>query len=668
MIQCSKVVPVFGVSHMQRIGVIALIGLLYTLTGQTPTLGQAYIERELYPLSHHNNGLFGWSVAIDDDWIVAGSPTAYADDRGLANVWYRTPTGYSLMFWYPGQSEGDQARHGYSVGVSGNTIIMGAPQDDGDLGADQGSVEIWRLDPTPSESLEAQLVGATAFDHFGDSVAISGDTAIVGAPDWDGPGRPNQGTAYVYTRTGSAWSLQAQLLSPFPQSNDYFGKAVDIDTSTATPRALIGAPYDDGASVDRGFAYLFERAGATWSFAATWSASFAATGDQFGTSVALRGNRAIVGSPYDDSACVDCGAAYVFALNGATWSEEAILLAPDAAQGDQFGASVDLRSTRAVVGAPYDDGPDATDQGSVHIFERLLDGTTWYGTHHFASNAGTDDRFGRSVAISGSSAVAGAPTHDGSAGPNQGSAFSLTPECVFPSQGCTSVFYIVSTSGGTIPAPPFNLVRTTTVADHQIVQNVSLVLRNLSHFNYGVLTITLAHGGVEVDLMRPFTPPDDSNLIGQYWLSDAAVVSLDAAAADAGATIPPGVYSGDESLAAFRGMDAQGTWTLLLQNSVDPGFASSLADWDLFLYAQPVGACDTCLSCSPGCVAGNEFGNANCFGAVTIDDILCVLAGFASMTNCPHGDIAPCLGNNNINLDDILAVLAAFGGTDPCGC
>src|SRR5690606_6669767 len=175
---------------------------------------------------------------------------------------------------------------------------------------------------------------AQADDWFGWSVALDGDTALVGAPRED-DGGSNAGAAYVFVRGGGVWSQQAKLVAGDAQLGDQLGWSVAFDGDTA----LVGANGEDGAGTDAGAAYVFVRSGASWEQQAKLMAVDAETNDQFGLSVALDGDTALVGA-YGESAFA--GAAYVFVRSGGGWSEQCKLVAGDAQSGDQFGWSVAL--------------------------------------------------------------------------------------------------------------------------------------------------------------------------------------------------------------------------------------------------------------------------------------------------------------------------------------
>ena len=199
-------------------------------------------------------------------------------------------------------------------------------------------------------SQQAKLTAADAAvnDYFGLSVAIYGSTAVVGAP------YKNTGTAaYVFVRSGSAWSQQAKLTAADGGSGDLFGSSVAIYGSTV----LVGAP---GANSFTGAAYVFARSGTAWSQQAKLTAR-GTSGESLGWSVAIYGSTAVLGAPSNQ---FDTGAAYVFARSGTAWSQQAKLTAADAASSDDFGGSVALYGSTAIAGAPYKN----SNTGAAYVF------------------------------------------------------------------------------------------------------------------------------------------------------------------------------------------------------------------------------------------------------------------------------------------------------------
>jgi hypothetical protein len=297
----------------------------------------------------------------------------------------------------------DGARHddfGRSVALSGDTALVGA-KDAAAAGVDGGSAYVFvRSGTTWSEQAKLTASDAADNDHFGSSVAVSGDTAVVGAKDADAAGSFS-GSAYVFVRSGTTWSQQAKLRASDAERNQSFGVSVAVLGDTA----LVGASDDDDAGPGSGSAYVFVRSGTTWSQQAKLRASDAAAFDRFGWSVALSGDTALVGASDDDDDGNVSGSAYVFVRSGTTWSQQAKLRASDAAALDRFGFSVAVSGDTALVGVSLVD--DSGFSGSAYAFVR--NGTTWSQQAKLTpSDPTVFDRFGLSVAVSGHTALVGA--------------------------------------------------------------------------------------------------------------------------------------------------------------------------------------------------------------------------------------------------------------------
>jgi hypothetical protein len=242
--------------------------------------------------------------------------------------------------------------------------------------------------------------GADA-DDFGISVDLDGDDAIVGAWRHD-LATSSEGAAYVFARDRGGWIQAAKLTASDAEEGDFFGFDVGIEAGTA----LVGAFGEDGAGSLRGAAYVFERDGDAWTQTAKLGAADAADGHRFGASVALDGDRALIGAWGAALGGTSRGAAYVFERDAAGWNQTARLVAADAADDKFFGRSVALQGDLAVVGASGDatDGPF---RGAAYVFRRS--GDAWIQTAKLtASDAADNDRFGSSLALEGDHVLVGA--------------------------------------------------------------------------------------------------------------------------------------------------------------------------------------------------------------------------------------------------------------------
>jgi hypothetical protein len=275
------------------------------------------------------------------------------------------------------------------VSVSGDYAVVGANEND-DAGSNSGSAYIFvRSGTTWTQQQKLTASDAASSDHFGRSVSVSGDYAVVGAVN-DNSG---EGSAYIFVRSGTTWTQQQKLTASDAASNDYFG----ISVSVSGDYAVVGAHGDNSGE---GSAYIFVRSGTTWTQQQKLTASDAASNDYFGASASLSGDYAVVGAYGDNSGE---GSAYIFVRSGTTWTQQQKLTASDAASNDYFGASASLSGDYAVVGA-YGDN---SGEGSAYIFVRS--GTTWTQQQKLtASDAASNDYFGASASLSGDYAVVGA--------------------------------------------------------------------------------------------------------------------------------------------------------------------------------------------------------------------------------------------------------------------
>ncbi len=256
---------------------------------------------------------------------------------------------------------------------------------------------------------------ASGNDQFGHAISISGNVAMVGAFNQDGCLGSNCGAVYVYNFDGNNW-LEVQTLKALDAaSGDSFGRSVSVDGD----RAVIGARLDDCTAgiIDCGSAYVFQFNGTTWEQEQKLTASDAESGDFFGASISMSGDTIVVGARAKDCMAVaNCGAAYVFRFNGTTWIEEQKLTAPDAAAGDEFGRSVSTTGGVTVVSSFNDDcvGP-GTNCGSAYVYR--FNGAMWsLDQKLIASDAADGDGFGQSVSMGGDAIVVGAILRNCNAG------------------------------------------------------------------------------------------------------------------------------------------------------------------------------------------------------------------------------------------------------------
>ena len=268
-------------------------------------------------------------------------------------------------------------------------------------------------------SEEAVLAASTPghMELYGSALAVSGDTVVVGAPGLPYPIADTTGAAYVLVRSGSQWTEQAVLRASDGVLGDVFGASVAIDGDTI----LVGAPYDGhAAGVAAGSAYVFERQGGAWVESAKLVPATLSAGDQFGRSVALDGSRCLVGAPYTTIGWAEAaGVGYTFVQSGTGWSQEARLARKAFEFGvglvgecyDQLGRSAALCGDTAVLGAPgYAKFPQtAVGVGAAWVYGLTAAGWTEKDRIKGPSTILQDyDGFGFAVAAEGDRVVAGA--------------------------------------------------------------------------------------------------------------------------------------------------------------------------------------------------------------------------------------------------------------------
>jgi len=311
---------------------------------------------------------------------------------------------------------------GYSVAVSGNTALVGSNRSDNEIaGADVGAAYIYTLTDTGWRQ-EAKLMAedGMAGDTLGGKLALYENIAVIGAIGQDTKGE-NAGAAYVFERTGSHWQQRAKLTARDGADGDAFGQSIAVSSNTI----VIGAPHDDALADGSGSVYIFNRTGSQWSQSAKLVASDGLAGDLFGISVALFEDTLLVGADLHDEKSTNAGAVYVFTKADGSWGQQAKLMADDGGNTDIFGVRVALHGDTALISARRDDDDVmGVDAGSAYLFVRK--GTAWHQQAKLTAPDGSaDDRFGRGVALSENTAAISA-MHQDDKGQNSGSVYIFT--------------------------------------------------------------------------------------------------------------------------------------------------------------------------------------------------------------------------------------------------
>lgn len=319
---------------------------------------------------------------------------------GAATLWFQQAQAVAAVPRTPFGSHLPGDYFGSAVGVSGTIAVGGAPGAASTSGAAYVFARangVWRQ--------QAKLIdpGRAALDYFGTSVGVSGQTVVVGAPG----AQNSAGAAYIFVRSAGSWRRQAVLTDPRGVTNDYFGFSVALSGSTAIVGAY-GVNRNSFGGNNAGAVYIYERSGATWHLQASFTDPGYRAGDEFGISVAISNSTALVAST---GVKQGAGAAYVYARPAATWRQQARIADPVGRADDFFGASVALVGTTAVIGAPGAKGI----AGVAYIYQNP--GGGWRKKARLADPGGSsNDWFGSAVAVSATSdglrVIVGDPNSD----------------------------------------------------------------------------------------------------------------------------------------------------------------------------------------------------------------------------------------------------------------
>lgn len=394
-----------------------LLGSLGLLVGMSVPAAQAQWaeEQKLLASDGAANDYYGWSVDLSGEVAIIG---AWADDAGMGSAYiYRYEAGSGQ--WIEGQkltaSDGEGGDNfGWSVAVDGDVALIGAGFDD-DNGAGAGAAYVFRYDGVTGRWVEEQKLLAsdgTTIDRFGHAVAIEGGVAVVGAAQDDDVAE-YAGSAYVfrYDASSGQWAEEQKLLASDGAYADNLGAAVSISGDAI----LLGAESDD-LGTDAGSAYVFrhEAGSGQWVEEQKLIASDGEALNYFGGAVSLDGAVALIGAERDVEHDVPTGSAYVFRYDAGSgqWVEEQELLPSDGAAFDNFGFSVALAGEAALVGAfVTDDG--GLDSGSAYLFRYNAGSGLWLEEEKLlASDGAASDYLGGSVALEGEVALVGADHAD----------------------------------------------------------------------------------------------------------------------------------------------------------------------------------------------------------------------------------------------------------------
>ena len=456
---------------------LAMWFLVFSILVQAALAGtttqQAYIKASNTDAGDN----FGRSIAVSGDTVIVGASLEDSNATGVngsqGNVFFDSGAVYVLVpdnaaLWsqqayIKASNTGGGDEFGWSVALSGDTLVVGARLEDSSatgVNGDQtnnaaefaGAAYVFVRDGADEWSQQAYLKASNteSADQFGFSVAISGDTIVVAAPGEDSDANTingdqgnnmaaSSGAVYVFVRNAGIWTQQAYLKAFNSDALDRFGHTVAIDGDII----VVGAPDESSAATgvngdplsnaesESGAAYVFVRNGNNWSQQAYLKASNTGFQDNFGQAVAISGESILIGAPDEDSnatgvngddqlnGAFDSGAAYLFVRSGSSWSQQAYIKASNTGSDDLFGSAVSIDADQAVIGARGEasnatgvDGEQNNDSaflaGAVYLFDRS--GFDWTQRAYLkASNTETFDQFGAAVGVSGPNLIIAAP-------------------------------------------------------------------------------------------------------------------------------------------------------------------------------------------------------------------------------------------------------------------
>ena len=358
----------------------------------------------------------GRAVSLSGDTALVGAP--YDDDLGVdsgaAYVFVRSGDQWSEQQKLVASDGGYVRTFGSSVALDGDTAVVGALGYPGQTGGGSAYVFV-RTGGAWVEQQKLVASGVEPYDGYGCSVAVSGDVALVGAYNGSGNSE-NSGAVYAFARTGNVWTEEQKLFAQDNLYGGHFGGSVSVSGDTA----LVG---DTGQNPDA--AYVFVRSGGVWTEQQKLADIYSGPGTGFGRAVSVSGDTAFVGAYQHTVPTPGAGSAYAYVRSGGVWTEQQKLAPGDGAPGDGFGWSVSVDGDSVLVGVynGYDSLPQTS---AAYVFVRQ--GSVWTEQQKLvASDEAPGNAFGGAVSLSGDTAVVGSSLNDAVA-PKSGAAYVFVLE------------------------------------------------------------------------------------------------------------------------------------------------------------------------------------------------------------------------------------------------
>ena len=414
------------------------LALSRTLASEHAATGASapWIEQEVTASDGASGDVFGFSVAIDGDTALIGAAEGAAAPTGTDNggpgavyVFKNLPgTGWTEVQKLTADDGVDNDQFGYSIALQGSTAIIGAAFAAVGSNAHQGAVYVFTLSvDTWMQQQKLVADDGAGSDQLGWSVALDGDTAVLGAPGVTlAPGFAT-GAAYVFTRSGDTWSQAQKLTADDGAAQDDFGFGVAVHGTTAI---LTSVNATVGANAVQGAGYVFSSDGGTWSQVTKLVADDGVGGDSLGYAVAFDGTTAVISAPFATvGANMFQGAAYAFSAAGGTWAQVQKIVSPEGQTFDVFGISVTMSGADLLVTAPFYNAS----QGEAFLFSNP-DGSGWTEQHTFTASdaiSGAGWAFGYCGAISAGNVIIGSVFNPSGNNTYQGAGYFYSPDEIF---------------------------------------------------------------------------------------------------------------------------------------------------------------------------------------------------------------------------------------------
>jgi hypothetical protein len=376
---------------------IILVGLL-----NSPASAQCQ-KQKLVAAEGQQWDEMGWAVAISGDWAAAGAP--YADDvevqSGAVYVFHRVGATWLQTQRLKASDAAFGAIFGSSIAMSGETLVIGAPGDSPQGVSWAGSTYVFTLvGRTWTQSAKLNPTPLHSGDGFGQPVAISGHRVLIGAPE-DASHGLESGAAYIFDLVAGTWVQAAKLVGDDVQ----WSWGPNLSVSLDGDQAMLGVPaysFTGQGQYGVGAVFVFQKGPSGWTQTQRILASDAVAYDYFGWSVAVLGTRMTVGAPgKSHTGAGHGGVMYAFEKVGSVWSQTQEFWPDDAAGSDGLGSVMTLSSDHVITNS------NAAIAGSA--FDLRLSGSTWIQAGKMlAADAAFSDVFGSSVAISGDTVIIGA--------------------------------------------------------------------------------------------------------------------------------------------------------------------------------------------------------------------------------------------------------------------